>query len=191
MKLTRKLPLTLILCLLFAAPSSAFALGLGFGAKLGLGNGLPEDDDAGDISITAGYLVANLNLMAVAVEGNIGLIRGASDDLDDTYSDELSVVALVKTGIPIIPAVLSLDFGAGIDQRILMGTTVGDKELDDVSGNRTLIPLSIQASGTILLARVYGEVRYNHEIAGSYEIDGVEADTKKVNELLFLVGATF
>ena len=191
MKLTRKLPLTLILCLLFAAPSSAFALGLGFGAKLGLGNGLPEDDDAGDISITAGYLVANLNLMAVAVEGNIGLIRGASDDLDDTYSDELSVVALVKTGIPIIPAVLSLDFGAGIDQRILMGTTVGDKELDDVSGNRTLIPLSIQASGTVLLARVYGEVRYNHEIAGSYEIDGVEADTKKVNELLFLVGATF
>ena len=191
MKLTRKLPLTLILCLLFAAPSSAFALGLGFGAKLGLGNGLPEDDDAGDISITAGYLVANLNLMAVAVEGNIGLIRGASDDLDDTYSDELSVVALVKTGIPIIPAVLSLDFGAGIDQRILMGTTVGDKQLDDVSGNRTLIPLSIQASGTVLLARVYGEVRYNHEIAGSYEIDGVEADTKKVNELLFLVGATF
>lgn len=191
MKLTRKLPLTLILCLLFAAPSSAFALGLGFGAKLGLGNGLPEDDDAGDISITAGYLVANIDLMAVAVEGNIGLIRGTSDDLDDTYSDELSVVALVKTGIPIIPAVLSLDFGAGIDQRILMGTTVGDKELDDVSGNRTLIPLSIQASGTVLLARVYGEVRYNHEIAGSYEIDGVEADTKKVNELLFLVGATF
>lgn len=191
MKLTRKLPLTLILCLLFAAPSSAFALGLGFGAKLGLGNGLPEDDDAGDISITAGYLVANLNLMAVAVEGNIGLVRGTSDDLDDTYSDELSVVALVKTGIPIIPAVLSLDFGAGIDQRILMGTTVGDKELDDVSGNRTLIPLSIQASGTVLLARVYGEVRYNHEIASSYEIDGVEADTKKVNELLFLVGATF
>ena len=129
--------------------------------------------------------------MAVAVEGNIGLVRGTNDDFDDTYGDELSVVALVKTGIPIIPAVLSLDFGAGIDQRILMGSTVGGKDLDDVSGNRTLIPLSIQASGTVLLARVYGEVRYNYEIAGSFEVDGEEADAKKVNELLFMVGATF
>ena len=60
MTLTRKLGLALILSLLLAGPSSAFALGLGFGAKLGLGNGLPEDDDAGDISLTAGYLVANL-----------------------------------------------------------------------------------------------------------------------------------
>ena len=152
MTLTRKLGLALILSLLLAGPSSAFALGLGFGAKLGLGNGLPEDDDAGDISLTAGYLVANFDLMAVAVEGNIGLVRGTNDDFDDTYGDELSVVALVKTGIPIIPAVLSLDFGAGIDQRILMGSTVGGKDLDDVSGNRTLIPLSIQASGTVLLA---------------------------------------
>ena len=70
--------------------------------------------------------------MAVAVEGNIGLVRSTNDDFDDTYSDELSVVALVKTRIPIIPAVLSLDFGAGIDQRILMGSTVGGKDLDDV-----------------------------------------------------------
>ena len=191
MTLTRKLAFALILSLLLAGPSSAFALGLGFGAKLGLGNGLPEDDDAGDISLTAGYLVANFDLMAVAVEGNIGLVRGTNDDFDDTYGDELSVVALVKTGIPIIPAVLSLDFGAGIDQRILMGSTVGGKDLDDVSGNRTLIPLSIQASGTVLLARVYGEVRYNYEIAGSFEVDGEEADAKKVNELLFMVGATF
>ena len=49
MTLTRKLGLALILSLLLAGPSSAFALGLGFGAKLGLGNGL-QNDDAGDIS---------------------------------------------------------------------------------------------------------------------------------------------
>jgi hypothetical protein len=172
--------LSLLVLTAAAIPTSAFALGLGYGAKIGFGSGQSTNDDAPDTSLTAGLLVLNLDLMAVAIEGNLGFHRMTVDDANDTYNDELSVVAIVKTGIPIIPAVLSLDFGAGIDQRILIGSTSGGTEADSVSGSRTLVPVSVQASGTVLLARLYGEIRYNHEIASSFEVDGtkVESDDK-------------
>ena len=192
MTFIRSACLSLLVLTAAAIPTSAFALGLGYGAKIGFGSGQSTNDNASDTSLTAGLLVLNLDLMAVAVEGNLGFHRMTVDDADDTYNDELSVVAIVKTGIPIIPAVLSLDFGAGLDQRFLLGSTVGGTELDDISGSRTLIPISVQASGTVLLARLYGEIRYNHEIASSFEVDGAEVDSDdKLHELLFLVGATF
>lgn len=184
--------LSLLLLTAAAIPTSAFALGLGYGAKIGFGSGQSTNDDFYDTSLTAGLLVLNLDLMAVAIEGNLGFHRMTVDDLDDTYNDELSVVAIVKTGIPIIPAVLSLDFGAGLDQRILLGSTLNGTELDGASGSRTLIPISVQASGTVLLARLYGEIRYNYEIASEFEVDGTEVESDdKLHELLFLVGATF
>ena len=181
-----------LLAMLAVLPSSALALGPSFGIKLGAGTGDSTAENAGDVSLGAGYLVGNMDLMAIAIEGNIGLVTASDADADDTYTDELSLVALFKTGIPLIPAVLSIDFGAGIDQRFLMRMSVLGNEVDDVSGSRTLIPLSVQVSGSVLLARVYGEIRYNREIASSLEIGGEEVDLDgELHELLFMVGATF
>ena len=192
MTFIRSACLSLLVLTAAAIPTSAFALGLGYGAKIGFGSGQSTADNDPDISLNAGLLVLNLDLMAVSIEGNLGFHRMTVDDADDTYNDELSVVAIVKTGIPIIPAVLSLDFGAGLDQRILLGSTLNGTELDGASGSRTLIPISVQASGSVLLARLYGEIRYNYEIASSFEVDGTEVESDdKLHELLFLVGATF
>ena len=174
------------LLLLFCIPTTASALGLGFGAKAGYGSASANDVDH---DLSALLLVANLELVAVAIEGNLGWHRTTNSDFDDTYRDEMSVVALAKFGLPIVPAILSLDFGAGLDQRFHLGTQVLGSDVDNVSGTRTFVPISAQLTGSVLLAKLYGEVRYNYEVANSIEVDGASQDYG--NELLFLLGATF
>ena len=55
-------------------PLSASALGLGVGAKLGVGSATQDDVDS---DLSAFMLVGNFDLVLLAVEGNLGL---------DTYS---------------------------------------------------------------------------------------------------------
>ena len=71
-----------------------------------------------------------------------------------------------------------------------MGAEAGGQD-SKLSGRRTLIPLSLQVSGSVLLARLYGEMRYNYELSNDLEVDGNGVDAEARNELLFLVGATF
>ena len=169
-------------------PMSASALGLGFGAKVGTGSG---EVDGNDMALNTVMLVGNFDLVVMAIEGNIGWHRAALADDDKNFTDELSLVGLAKVGMPLIPAVLSLDFGAGLDQRIILGAEAAGAALDDVSGSRTLLPISVQLTGSVLLARLYGEMRYNYELSSKVEVGGVEVDTKPLNELMFLIGATF
>ena len=186
MKMSVLRSLTLGLLLAICLPSSASALGLGFGAKVGAGSATVNDVDQ---ELTTAMLVANFDLAVVAIEGNLGWHRSATKDADDTFRDEMSAIALAKVGMPIVPAVLSLDFGAGLDQRFHLSTQVGGEEISDVSGGRTLLPLSLQLTGSVLLARLYAEVRYNHELTSTIKVNGVSAPEQ--NEWLFLLGATF
>ena len=180
----RLIMLTFTLCL--CVPTAASALGLGFGAKGGVGS---ASADGTDQDLSAFMLVANFDLVALAVEGNLGWHRSAAKGQDDSYLDELSAIAIAKVGFPIVPALISLDFGAGLDQRFLLGATANGDEVSDASGSRTLLPLSVQLTGSVLLARLYGEVRYNRELSNSIKINGADAPAQ--HETLFLLGATF
>ena len=186
MKMSALRLITLSLLLAICLPSSASALGLGFGAKGGVGSATVNDVDQ---ELTTAMLVANFDLVVVAIEGNLGWHRSAVKNADDTYRDEVSAIALAKLGMPIVPAVLSLDFGAGLDQRFHLSTQAGGEEISDASGNRTLLPLSVQLTGSVLLARLYAEMRYNHELTNTVKVNGASAPAQ--NELLFLLGATF
>ena len=167
-------------------PASASALGLGFGAKVGTGS---AEDNGNDVDLDTVMLVGNFDLVVVAIEGNIGWHRAALADDDSSYTDELSLVGLAKVGMPLIPAVLSLDFGTGLDQRMVLGAQSAGAAVDDTSGSRTLLPISLQLTGSVLLARLYAEMRYNYELSSSRKKGGDEVDTD--NELVFLLGATF
>ena len=188
MKMSALRLISLSLLLAICLPSSASALGLGFGAKVGTGS---AEVDNVDQKLTTAMLVANFDLVVVAIEGNLGWHRSAFKDADDSYRDEMSAIAIAKMGMPIVPAVLSIDFGAGLDQRFLLGSQVGGVEVSGISGSRTLLPLSLQLSGSVLLARLYAEMRYNYELSNSFEMDGASVDADPQNELLFLLGATF
>ena len=187
MRLKKGIASYLLLAALCCVPVSASALGLGFGAKAGYGSGSQKNNDQ---DLTTFMAVGNFDLVLFAVEGNLGWLRGQSQEDDKSFVDELSAVVLAKLGIPLVPALLSVDFGAGLDQRLVLGAEVAGQDAK-LSGRRTLIPLSLQVTGSVLLARLYGEIRYNYELSNTLEADGEEVDADPRNELLFLVGATF
>ena len=177
----------LMMSLLGLMPLNASALGLGVGAKLGVGSATQDEVDS---DLSAFMLVGNFDLVLLAVEGNLGWIRTQLSDDDKSFTDEMSATVLAKFGMPVIPGLVSVDLGAGLDQRFVLGAEAAGEDTK-LSGRRTLIPLSLQVSGSVLLARLYGEMRYNYELSNDLEVDGNGVDAEARNELLFLVGATF
>ena len=98
----------LMMSLIGLMPLSASALGLGVGAKLGVGSATQDDVDS---DLSAFMLVGNFDLVLLAVEGNLGWIRTQLSDDDKSFTDEMSATVLAKFGMPVIPGLVSVDLG--------------------------------------------------------------------------------
>ena len=91
--------------------------------------------------------------------------------------DELVIAALARWSVPVIPALLTVDLGAGLDQRFSMDIRVLDRTFgingettsadisDQNGGPRTLMPISAQVSLDVAMTTLLLEARYNVELA--------------------------
>lgn len=191
MKLSSRV--AVVLALVFLTTSSAWAVGFGYGLKVGYGPTFYPDDEVNPIDDGSAWTVAavlDVELPVVGLEANLMWTRcNISDRLDDMYYDYLGIVALAKVGLSLIPAVLDLDFGVGLDYRFLVNV----EGMPDGDGTILMLPIALQLVGDLRTFKLHGEIRFNYGLKRSIEYDWAAdmADSENIHELLFLAGVTF
>ena len=213
----------LFLVMLLGASPSAFALELDYGVKAGheVFNGAIAGSPNTDPPSTI-LLVTSLNLPLVHVEFNAGAHTSylvyKNPERHFFIQDELVIAALARWSVPVIPALLTVDLGAGLDQRFSMDIRVLDRTFgingettsadisDQNGGPRTLMPISAQVSLDVAMTTLLLEARYNVELAsgvletgpstdsgkeGGRTAENQTGDERRNDELWLLLGLTF
>ena len=185
-----------ILCASLATTPQAQALLPQFGFKLGnetFNTNIEGSPNSGPITTFLG--VAELKLLVVSIEGNLGVHNSyVSLNREDYNNLEFVTAAIARISLPIVPLIATAEFGAGLDQRTLISQTLvsSDAEVKGASLSRTMLPISALISASIPAIMSFNlEARLNIELNSSYSISGNDRDLKSNHELWILAGATF
>lgn len=173
-----------------AAP--AFALGTSFGARLGygpsFGAGSKAIEDADLASFVAGPGL-KLDLVVVGVEvdllysqtrSKVGSFEGSSSDL--------TLPVIGKFSFPLIPVLLDLNVGLGLEPRFHLSSEFEGKEVKDDKTEDIVwyLPLALGADVNLGVATVGAEIRYLYQLS-----ETVSGSDDRVHHLLFMAGAWF
>ena len=193
------IPLSLSLfafCASVSTPSQSHEILPKFGAKLGnetFNSNVKGSPNSGPISTFLG--VAKMDLLVVSIEGNLGVHNSYINRNQEDYNNrEFVAAAIASLSLPIVPLIASAEFGAGIDQRMLISQTFvsSDAEVKGASLSRTMLPISaLVSAGIPKIVSFNLEARLNIELNSSYSINGNDRDLKSNHELWILAGATF
>lgn len=173
--------------------SPAWSLG-SFGAKAGTGLSIQilENDPGGDyeapnitpsvfgLSWTMGLLVAELEVDVLYMRTTAS---GGTPSVPKTTSNSLAFPAIAKVQLPIVPLLVGLQFGAGLELRY----NLDDDDEDGIETEKvvTYLPVMIGADFDIQLARATAEIRYEHQLS-----DSVKGSGDRLHQILFLLGAS-
>lgn len=173
--------------------SQAWALGTEFGVRLGFGPGFGADNKLVEDADISSFVVGpgvKLDLLVVALEVDLlysqttlGFDGGAEGS-----SSDIGVPVIGKLSFPLIPVLLDLNVGLGLEPRFHLSSEIEGKEVDDDKTNAVVwyLPLVLGADVNVGLATVGAELRYLYQLNNtSSEGDG------KVHHLLFMAGAWF
>ncbi len=194
-------------------PTSASALE-GFGVRLGIGTGFPNDEAGGDdVSVLpfaggVGYALG-LGLLDVEIDA-MYLRRGFTTTVDtgagkkdfDGSDSWISIPILARVGLPMIPL---LRFGAGLDARINIGAEFdGESDFTDpVSGKKKsysdnyesfalYLPVFVGVDIDLAIMELSVDARFNAQLMPtSKEQTGSKVDEGRVHELMLFAGAFF
>ena len=200
----KKLFWILVLALICTV-SQTHAFGLNFGLKVG--DELYNHNMKGgpnpvgyDSSLPTTFLaMGELDLSLVSLELNVGshssLIAATRPKAGIIYfvNQEFAIAAIARFSIPIVPKVLSLDLGGGLDQRVLVGQhlAMSEKENADASGSRTMLPISAQVTVNVPFVKFYIESRFNVELTSDLSFAGFAGVPEKemdANHEFWLLG---
>lgn len=182
------------LLLLLGCTSQAFALGGSFGARVGTGVAFDDNftgDDLNPQPFAAG-LGYKLDLVLLEVEADALYHRTTTDYF--TMS-QLSFPIIGKFSFPVIPALLSLSAGAGINPRVNLSTSDDDTTDSDVPGKVTdldlesttmYLPFMIGAQINLAIITLNIEIRYEHQLSRL-----IKDSDAKINDLMFMGGVFF
>ncbi|MBU0554302.1 hypothetical protein KKF91_02720 [Myxococcota bacterium] len=197
----RTLFLTL-LCLTLGA-SSASALGK-FGVRLGTGtsfidyenepaDGAPEPD----ITPLAVGLAWRFDLAVVGVEidGLWWQNTSSMEMLGKTYEateTRLALPIIGRVNFPLIPVVLDLNVGAGLEPRFLLSAEDQDGKdtSDDLESMVIYMPIAVGATISAGPLALQAELRYERQIT-EYVKDKEGVSKNKIHQLMFFAGAFF
>ena len=175
--------------------SPAWSLGsLGVKVGTGLGFTIPEDDPGGDfeapnvtpatfgLTWTLGLMVAEVELDLLYMQTTT---KGGTPSVAERTSHHLSIPAIAKLQLPIVPMLAGLQLGAGLGMRFNFDTDPLPGSTDDQEAMVYYVPVVIGADIDVQLARATAEIRYEHQMT-----DSVDGDGSRVHQLLFLLGAS-
>ncbi len=122
----------LVAALAMCAASPAMALGLKYGARLGYGMGMPDPSKGVDsASVMDVGLGVQLDLAIVGIEVDALYNRQTITPKGgggDSVTGNIALPILGRFSLPVIPLLLSLDFGAGLEPRFPISATVDGKD---------------------------------------------------------------
>ena len=159
--------------------------------------------DNGDLSgdlLSNALVVSSLDLKLAEIELNLGVHSYylTFDDIDEAWftNQELVIAALVRWSLPLVPTLLSLELGAGIDQRIPLnlefahGLVYPEDDARGVKsgGSRTLMPISGQFTLNVAMVKLLLEMRYNLELTSNIKSNTTTNDKRNKDEVWLLVG---
>lgn len=183
----RRLAGVLVAAGLVAVAGHAHAFGK-VGIRVGSGFSFVEDvpgDPETDPPFAAG-LAWKADLVALGVEVDALYWRTALDGGGgDAVEHRLALPVIARIGFPIVPAVLSLDFGAGLEPRFLLGSDIPGGE--EAKGTVLYLPIALGATLDLQLIEGNAEIRYERQITSNFET----VDDARNHQLMVFFGAFF
>lgn len=176
---------------LFAA-GEAMALGVEYGLRLGTGTGFDRDDklgqDAGIFPFAIGPAV-KLSLPVLSVEVNALYWSTTTEPSvgPEVVDNDLAVPIIGRIGFPVIPLLLDLQVGLGLEPRFHLSATVDGDAAPDGSEHDMLLYMPISVAGDLNL----GVASLNIEIRYEYRITEAADDEVAVDYLTFFGGFFF
>ena len=189
------LGLALLATTLSATPALA-----GIGLKLGAGTGIfsAEKDAKEPDGITAFAVGASYGMSLTALEIEVNaLYFSTTADTDtsagkfETSYNAFALPVIARFNMPIIPALLKLGIGGGLEPRFFLSMQVDGKdvpsEVEDQMETMVLyLPISLKGTLDLQVLSAHGEIRYSHQLTATAK----EGDDNRVNTLMFFVGAS-
>ena len=185
----------LSILLLTTLPTSVYAFG-SFGVRVGTGlsfveleNDLPSGVDEPEVSPFALGVSYQINLPMVEIEANALWWRNASTvGSAEIQSSYIALPVIARASIPLVPALLSLNVGGGLEPRFHLTTSSDDVDVDDSDIKSMVMYLPISIGGTINLQLVsLGlDIRYERQLT-----DHSELGSDRIHQLMFFGGANF
>lgn len=169
-----------------SAASPALA---GFGVRVGTGTSffVSDEDYATEPEVTPFALgvAYTLDLALLAIEIDALWWRNTTTLGSDTaVDDHLSIPVIAKFSFPLIPALLSLNAGLGLEPRFLLA------EPKDAEGYNTYVmylPVVVGADFDLQVVQAGVEVRYEHQLTETYDKQGDD----RLHQLMFFGGVFF
>ncbi|MFN3198680.1 MAG: hypothetical protein ACE366_09745 [Bradymonadia bacterium] len=178
------LSLTVMAALVLGVATSANALGIKKGVKLGVGtssfdlpDGTPEPDDYSPFAI-GGALV--LELPVITVEADL-MYRSFNSD-----ETRLGIPVLAKVGLLPLPLV-NLSLGAGLEPRWALSTEAPDGTTEDMVW---YLPVALEGSFDLQVVKVGAEIRYEYQLTNETKSD-FGGDDIRHHQLMFYGGVFF
>lgn len=170
--------------------TSAMGEGVEYGVRIASGSGFARDStldsDTSIFPFAVGPAV-RFNTPVLQLEANLLYWQTTFDSELETIDTEIAVPIIARLKLPVVPTVLNLQLGAGIEPRVHLGTTV---EGNDFSGpDRELVMyLPISVAGDLNL----GPLGLNLEIRYEYQLnERIKGDDSRVDYLTFFGGIFF
>lgn len=194
----RKMMMTSAALLALFAAGDALALGPSFGLRVATGSGFDRDDKLGQdaaifpfaigpaVKFTTPVLELELNALywSTTVEPKTG---------PEQVDTELAVPLIARLTLPVVPLLLDLGLGLGLEPRFHLGTTIDGKDIDDVLGDAAperqmvmYLPISVAGNLNLGVAKLNLEIRYEYQLTERFE-----DDESKIDYLTFFGGFFF
>ncbi|MCA9547858.1 MAG: hypothetical protein KC613_25815 [Myxococcales bacterium] len=172
------------------AASPASALGLEWGVRGGTGTAMWTDSSIEpEVSpFTVGPAV-RLGLGVISLEADALWHRAewAGPTGVHTTVDRVALPVLAKLDFPMVPGVVSLGFGAGIEPRWLVGAEAAGQDVGGSFADQTLfLPVAAGVDLDLQVATANLEIRYAHQL----EPEGAVGQARK-HELMLMMGLFF
>lgn len=174
---------TMVVAAAMSVTGPAFALGqlgvrLGMGAESGAGPGA----EAGVPTAAGAAWKADLTLVGLEVDA---LYRRTTYETDPGATEaHLGLPVTARVDVPLVPALLGLEFGAGVEPRFrLSGRNPEQGDAEDVVW---YVPFVFGATLDLQVISANTEVRYERQVT-----DAISGDDARNHQLMFFVGAFF
>lgn len=168
---------------------SAAALGVNYGARLGIGPGFGSGNDAvEDADFNSLVLGAAVKLDLVLLGLEVDVLWNQVNTDNDTTASSISTPIIGTFSFPLVPLLFDLNAGLGLEPRFHLSTTVDGTEVKDDPTEDMVLYLPVVLGGTLNLPilDVDLQIRYLHQLTESQKDSDV-----RVHHLLFMAGAFF
>ena len=178
--------------LVIMVPLGAWA---GVGLRIGTGISMVDDKtdvpglDDPEVTPFAVGLSYQLSLVMFDVEANAlywqNSISQGSVESESTY---LALPVIARASIPIVPALVTMKVGGGVEPRFHLGSTVEGEEVDSdaIESMVMYMPIVLGAQFDLQLLSFGLDIRYEYQLT-----DHSTQHESRINQLMFFGGANF